>query len=151
MWLPVKVVDCYFKFQCTPTYKNIHCRGLQLWKHPDRPLCLCQAMAVAVGPRDSGTTWLSALTLSFDSSELSLPHPYRVTSNFLPNCPSLTDNSNNNNVCIYIYSYTLCVSAFAKWRVSKEWQNQTWIILWGRTWRQRIQQINRCLWQKAPA
>lgn len=66
-------------------------------------------MAVAVGPRDSGTTWLSALTLSFDSSELSLPHPYRVTSNFLPNCPSLMDNSDNNNVCIYRYIHTVLV------------------------------------------
>lgn len=106
-------------------------------------------MVVAVGL--SGTRWLSALTLSFDSSEC-LPHPCRVTSSFLPNCPSPMDNSNNYmRVYIYICSYALCVSAFAKWRVSKEWQSQTWIILWGRTWRQRKQQISRCLWQKAPA
>lgn len=119
MWLPVKVVDCYFKFQCTPTYKNIHCRGLQLWKvrqtavFMSRNGCDCQIERC----------WYQLALIPV----FSLPHPCTVTSSFLPNCPSLMDNCNNNYLCVYIFLHSLCFCC-CQWWVSKEWQNHNWII-----------------------
>lgn len=89
--------------------------------------------------------WLCPLISVF-----SLPHPCTVTSSFLPNCPSLMDNCNNNYLCVYIFLHSLCFCCcqmVSQQRMAESQLN----YIWCRIWRQRNQQMSRCFWQKAPA